>query len=279
MIAAVRYAGVSIVLALAAWGSPALADAWTLPQGKHQLITQATLYRTEKFFNRDGDEFTQEPLLKFELNPYYEYGWSDSTTLGANISLQYLTASPAPQPLGEPLDTSDFFGEVTELFVRQRLWQSGPYVIAIQPLIKPPSVFVNEEGEHETSQWDAELALQGGYSFHLGNYESYLSIDLGYRKRFGNPSDRMNADLTLGTYLNPRWLILAQLYNDYTIDMPENPVFTRLDEDDYNLIKGQLSAVYRFNERYALQFGGFHHLHSQNTGGGGGVLLALWVNF
>lgn len=273
-----RYAWLG--MSMLAMPLPTYAEAWTQEKGRTQIITQATFYRTDTFFDINGNEFSQEPLLKFEINPYIEYGFTDATTLGLNIAAQYITSSSEPQPVGSPLQTQDFYGGVTELFVRQRLWHDNNAVVSVQPLVKLPSYYVTDDlTEDEFSSWDAKLSIQGGINFKAAGYDHYVSADAGYRHRFGDPADQASFDITLGTHLTSQWMILTQLFNTFAINAPDNPIFTGLGEDDYTLNKLQLSALYRFNERYAVQVGGFSHLHSENTGGGGGGLLALWISF
>lgn len=259
---------------------PAQAEAWTLPEHSWQIINTATLYRTDRYYDANGTARKQEPLLKREFNPHIEYGLDDRTTLGANLFFQYLSTQGAFAAGTPPPLSRKYYGAEAELFLRRKIFEQDGWVFSLQPLVKLPGQYWSESsGASETSPLDAELSALAGKGFTAGGYEQFISGSVAYRARFSTPADQAKLNVTWGIHLTPAWMILAQGFATYGIGDTDNARFTSLGQDDYDLVKLQLSAVYRFNRTYALQFGGFGHVLSRNTGGGGGALAAIWVNF
>jgi hypothetical protein len=48
---------------------------------------------------------------------------------------------------------------------------------------------------------------------------------------------------------------------------------------DYDLLKGQLSAIYKFSDKMNFQLGYSHDIRSRNTGEGQGVFFSVWNKF
>lgn len=252
------------------------AAAWTLPRGQWELIKNAYYYTTSEYFDDRGIRRAQPSYTKYEINPYSEYGLQSGTTIGASVSFNAVTGTREITPTLSVSGTNYGLADPA-FFVRQRLWQSDNAVLSVQPLIKLPSYYSNSVLPRSgTSQTDGELRILGGYGFNFFRQHHFINLEAAYRKRMGDPGDQLRLDATLGVTLNERWQILPQLSVINTTG-GRSPLYTQNTEDDYDLVKPQFSAVYRFNETVALQAGAFTHLSGNNTGAGGGGMLSLWV--
>jgi hypothetical protein len=247
------------------------AAAWTLPADKWELYQNAFYYRTTEFFDSNGNTRPQPRYSKYELNPYGEYGLNEGTTIGGSVALNLVQGTAATDSgnnygIGDPT-----------LFLRQRLWSDDSTVVSLQPLIKFPSYYTDELLPRSGAmQTDGELRLLGGHSFEwLGN-NHFINLEAAYRKRMGDPSDQLRFDATLGLTLNDQWQLLPQLSYINTPSRKAITPFTQSGEDDFDLLKPQLSAVYQLNETVALQAGLFQHIDGNNTGAGCGALFSLW---
>jgi len=194
-------------------------------------------------------------------------------TAGANLSLQrahqYGSATGASQ-------TSWGLGD-SEFFLRKRLWQQGGLVVSAEPMVKLPSPESSDTlPKLGGSSPDAGLGLSAGYGFNAYGFSHFADIDTQYRHRFGTPKDQINIAGTLGIGVAPQWTIMPQAFLTYRTVTPTAAVFTNSSSDDYNLVKLQLSAVYKATDDISLQFGGFSDIAGKNTGGGGGALFAVW---
>lgn len=255
------------------WPTSGHTAAWTVPQGKYELYLNANTYNTNTYFDRDGKKQAQPRYLKYEINPYAEMGWRDGTTLGATLSLNSIKGTDLPsQQTGNNVGIAD-----PSLFLRQRLWQSSRAILSVQPLLKLPSLFTDDLLPRSGSnQIDAELRLLGGVSFPALGQEHFANLEIAYRKRFATPADQWRIDATLGITLNESWTLLPQLSVIQSAINLSSAAFTQTPQDDFDLIKPQISALYRWDNTRTIQAGAFSHLQGRNTGAGEGMMLSLW---
>ena len=102
---------------------------------------------------------------------------------------------------------------------------------------------------------------------------AFLDAELGYRLRSAGPPDEWHADLTLGVKATPRWMGLAQVFN--TISQGAGtPGFSA-----WSSHTGEVSVVYRIDERWSLQLGAFATFATVNTNSERGVMAAVWRRF
>lgn len=249
----------------------AQAGAWTQPAGRALLIQSSTYYSTREAFDAAGDRAGVPRFSKYELNPYGEYGWSDDLTLGFSAFLQYLEQETAS---GGGVLHNTGLGE-TELFVRTKLYDRNGMALSLQPLVTLPSRYRHDAPVAGRANWDGELALLGGYGFDALGRHHYFDAKAGYRYRSGVPEDQWRASAALGIGVSADCTLLAETEWHGRTRGSAASAFSVSGQNDYRLRKAQFSAVYRIDERYAVQFGGFRHLAGENTGAGGGAFFAL----
>ena len=255
--------------------SQAFAAGWTQPQGKTLTILTARYYSADQFFDNAGNTKPQSTYTKYEINPYTEYGLTDAITLGANLFLDYVS-----QGIPGSIQTDNVGLSDSEIFSRIRLYHDESSVFSLQPLIKFPSLYTRAgQPRSGGEQFDIELAAQGGRNFTVATIPAFTTVSAGYRHRFESPSDQLKLEWTVGAQVSDRILLLPQLSYTERLNAPINPAFTQSGSDDYNLLKLQLSAVYSVSADWSVELGIFDHTSGKNTGGGGGVTLALWKQF
>lgn len=262
--------------------------AWTLDEGKWFAADSVSYYNTDHFIDDSGQHNRQPRFSKWEWNGYYEYGWQDDLTVGANLFLHRLSADYTRYTPTSPTAThgtdANYGLADTEFFVRQRLWQGkwmgNDAVLSLQPLVKLPSWY-SEGGNPRsgTDNFDTELRLRGGYNFALLDRTHFATLDLAYRKRFGEWRDQFKSDVTLGFQLNDAFTLLLQSFITQRLEGTARDTFVSGVVNDYDLMKAQASLVYRLTPATRIQIGGFTHAYARNTGDGEGVLFSLWRDF
>lgn len=277
----------AVVLLLATLPFDAQA-AWTQDKGKWFAANTVSHYNTNRFVDESGQRNRQPRFSKWEWNGYYEYGWQEDLTIGANLFLHRLSADYAHYTPSSPTaanGTEVNYGLAdTEFFFRQRLWQGqwigNDAVLSVQPLIKLPSWY-NQGGNPRggTDNFDTELRLRGGYNFSLFERTHFALLDLAYRKRFGEWRDQLKSDMTLGFQLNDSFTLLVQNFITQRLEGTARDTSVSGAVNDYDLLKAQVSLVYRLTPATRIQIGGFTHARARNTGDGEGVLLSLWREF
>lgn len=264
------------LVALSLIAAEAYAGAWTEPQNSSQIILTGSYYDTSTMFDNKAHKESQPEFSKYELNPYMEYGLRDDLTVGANLSLQAVHQEAYP---GGTSQSNWGVGD-SVLFLRQRLWQQNGFVVSAEPMIKIPAFESStDQPKLGGSSADVGMGLSGGYGFTLLGLNDFADIDTEYRHRFGTPHDQANFAATLGVSVTPEWMIMPQSFFTYRLGFPKTPAFTNSSGDDYNLVKAQLSAVYKLSSDISLQGGGFWNVTGRNAGDGGGVLFAVWKRF
>lgn len=254
-------------------GAELKAAAWTLEEGHGQIINNFTYYQSDTYVNADGRSSTQNTYSKYEYNPYIEYGLTDTVTLGLSPSLQYVT-----QQIGISDEENANLAD-TDFFIRKRLFSDGKNTISIQPLVKLPGAYdTGDLPQLGQSQIDYELRLLYGRNFGLQG-RHYLNSEVAYRVRTETPGDELRLASTLGYRVNERWQILGEANGTFAVDGAGAGGTLLSNSFDYDLVKLQLSGLYWFSPKWALQFGGYHSVYARNTGEGGGALIGLWYRF
>lgn len=261
-----------IILAGLCLASDAYAGAWTQDKGKGLAIVNASFSYARAYYDNAGDRIWQPTYYKYELNPYLEYGLWDGVTIGTNISLQRVHNT-------FPMETNWGVGD-SEFFARFRLFQQDGFVFSAEPMVKLRSPDSEDDnlplgGAHE----DTGLGLSAGYGFSAYGLNHFINLDTQYRYRFGNPKDQLKIAATAGASITPQIMIMPQAFYTRRMDSPAFAVFTQSSGDDYNLLKLQLSTVYKMNDELTFQFGSFGHISGKNTGAGQGFTFSVWRAF
>lgn len=265
-----------LVLLSGCWTSAAYAG-WTKAEGELFFANTLSMYRSDTFVDNDGRREKQSAFHKYEWNSYAEYGWHEDITLGVNAFFQELQTEV---PAYDGARTTNVGLGDTELFLRKRLWHNERASISLQPLLKLPAWYKHAGSPHSgTSDFDAELRLQGGYNFTLNGKHHYAIAETGYRKRLGAWQDQLKTDFTLGWQMSGTTTLLPQLFVTQRVNGDGRGIQELSEISDYDLIKSQFSIVYTLNAKTRLQLGIFKDIYARNTGAGEGMLIGLWHSF
>lgn len=276
MRSAARHTAGRLLLALAAVAAPApaMAAAWTQPEGGGQVINTFTYYVATNQFDEDGDAEDLRRFTKLEYSPYIEYGLTDSFTVGAQPFFQLARQNQSgdrPENLG--------IGDI-DIFARQRVWRSERTVLSVQGLISPPGTSdANENPSLGRAQLDLEGRVLVGTALELAGVPTFYNAEAALRKRFEDPADELRLDVTAGVRPAPRWMLLVQSFNTIGLGNPSGEGEEQTSGTDFDRFKLQLSVVRALTDRLSLQVGGFREYAGRNTGLGNAGFVALWIDF
>lgn len=247
-----------------------IAGAWPQTKGQLQLITTSLYYHNDSFYNTEGNKQSSPTYQKLELNPYIEYGLTPDITLGANIFLQHLHQS----------GFSNYGLGNSEWFMITPVLEGSNWIISAKPLISIPSPHsATGTPPIGSRNIEAQGGFLAGYAFEAFSHQHFIQADLGYRKRLGNVTDQLRADVSIGLRLMDGWMLLPQAFLTRTVGSTSMVSLTQSPRDEYELTKLQLTTVVTLSPTYAIQIGAFSHVEGKNTGAGEGVLIALWNRF
>lgn len=257
------------------WTLPAYAGAWLQPKGRGQIILNSLYYTSDSRYDDYGFRQPQSTYQKYEINPYIEYGLYEELTIGANLSLQSVAQDNARGISQKTTALGD-----SEFFVRTPVWQNKKLFISAAPMIKIPSPSSSNDTPRVGSSYpDLALGLSLGSHFHAYGRKHFVDVGYTYRHRLGKPLDQMQLSTTIGLSITDRWSLLSQAFTTTRTSTPISPSFTQSASDDYDLLKLQISVVYRFTDRTSFQFGAFGDVAGRNVGIGRGTLFSVWRTF
>lgn len=261
----------SLLFLALCWPFSVFAGAWPLPEGQLQVINTVSAYSSDTRYDNFGNPLAQPTYNKHEYNPYIEYGLTDDITVGANLFLQR-----ASQNGSVNYGIAD-----SEFFLKKQIWKSGGYVASIQPIVKLPRLWEQDNTPMiGSSHMDVGVSALGGYGFEMYDLSHYVEVETGYRYRFGDPENRFLLNATAGVGVTGSITIMPQVFTAWRATNPSGaPTFTQTTQDDYDLVKLQLSGLYRASDTVAYQAGVFGDVYGRNAGKGQGALFSVWLNF
>jgi protein XagA len=253
-----------LAAALAATPATAQAGAWTLPQGRGQII--------ETFFGWLGQGPTEgvpkaSRESKAGAQTYVEYGLADRLTLVGEMTAERYALSPPTASVYSGLGYSGGG-------LRVRLWSDDAWVYSLQATaLASGATQASAPAQAGNTGPEADLRALVGRNLNLFGAPAYVDAQAGYRFRTEGPPSEWHADLTLGVALNERTQALAQMFTTISngAGAPGFPAWASH--------KGQLSVVYALDETWSLQVGGFGTLYRRNTNSEYGAMVAVWRRF
>ncbi len=247
------------------------AGAWTQPKGEGLFIAQATYFSSDHYFDFDGYRVKQPTFRKAELQPYAEYGLRDWLTIGGSAYMQYVKqAGDGNQGLGDP-----------ELFARIRLhtWENGD-VLSIQPLVKLPSYYTHDRQPRGGSRsTDGELSVLYGTNWEYFGITGYTDTRAGYRMRSRGLNAQYRIDQAIGINITDHFLLIPAVRSIITTEYDDTAAFSEDGEQDYDLAKAEITALYKFDEKRWVHATYFDHIAGAFTGDGRGITIGYAEQF
>jgi hypothetical protein len=253
-----------MALAAALGPTPALAGAWTMPQGQGQVIE--TLYGWGGYGAPYGGSASPSET-KFGSQTYIQYGLTDRfTAIGDLGVLRYALSAP----------TKDgYFGfDYSGVGLRAKLWSNDAWVFSLEAnAYRSGARDAAKPAQAGDTGPEEDLRALVGRNLTLFSFPAFLDAEAGYRFRTDGPPSEWRGDLTLGVNWTPRAQILAQAFNTVS-NGAGAPGFSAWESHT-----GQLSVVYALDDKWSVQLGGFGTLYRRDTNSEYGALVAVWRRF
>ena len=250
------------------------AAAWTLEDGKWQIITTAAASRALQEFDDSGDLQPREAFHKYAVRTYVEYGLTNWLTLSAEPSFERIDIGT-----GDTRETKQGLNS-TGLAARIRVAELGRHIFSLQPTVYLPGQLKTTETTVQSFgsfDFDARLLYGGSaeVSFLKKDWPVFWGVEASYRLRANDPPNEVHADLTAGIGIRENVQILGQMFSIISVgpNESESPFA------DFSLHKVQMSTVYRVTDHISVQVGGFTAIAGRNTIQEDGAIAALWLNF
>ncbi len=268
-IIALRYFILAMVLFLFVFSVPSasLAGAWVMGKGTSKWMLSSEYTFATHLYDRRGKLIALPRYHMLYDTLYGEYGVTETLTVWGSTRFEQ-------RKIGYPTQSAYSGLGYSEIGGRYRVWEGFNAIASVQVSALIPGAR-NNVNPVEWGQTDFQADARGlvGYSFSLFKRHFFTDLQIGYRARFGDPADELRIDATLGASVSRKLMVLLQSFNTLSIGTPKS-FFTEL--QDYKI---QISAVWDFNHRWALQAGtrttlrGINTLQEQTYFGG------LWLKF
>ncbi len=248
--------------------SPAGAAAWTLEEGRTQIIFAAAALQATTRFDRRGRLQRTGRFSKQESTLAAERGLGDGLTLLAGVVGRSSALMERRQAW------SATAGSIAA-GLRGRLWTDGATVLSAQAIVAAGgerSRPVRLRSLDPPAEADLRLLL--GHGFTIGGMSAFAEAQAGYRWRGGSHADELVVDATFGVRPLPRLMLLLQSFSTFATQSDRRFGGGRMRQH-----KLQPSLVWEFSESWCLQVGAFATVAGRETPADQGLVAAVWWRF
>jgi hypothetical protein len=258
-----------------------LGSAWTRPDGGLLILAPVAYTYADEAFDEHGDRVDRNRFEMVEFSPLFEYGLTDSFTIGMQPKHRRVSVETAGGTV-----TNEGLAEA-DLFVRQRLWKHDQASTSLQMLVKLP---IEPDEGHVAAlgrdQVDAALKLAYGNRHSVGVGRIFYSADAGYRRRWELPDDEISLNAFIGWSPTESWSIIVRSANVWGVKEGED-IAEAIDEGSEVLTTGpsferhdaQLLTSYKFHNAVSLVGGVSTTYAGENVGVGNTAFLAVTLQY
>ncbi|MDP2725771.1 MAG: hypothetical protein Q8O44_05795 [Syntrophales bacterium] len=251
-----------------------LAGAWTLGKGKIYDRLAINYYYANKEFDNSGDkrDFANHGDFRdFNLNNYLEYGLTDRVTLINSLYYKYIRKDD------DTVKMETYSPGNIDLGAKFRLYEGSLGVLSAQTMVKIPEAYdKNDPLPVGNGQYDFEARLLYGRSLYP-LIPGYCNFEVGYRWRFGDPSDEIRYLAEFGTDFSKDFYGRVKLDGIYSMDngahmdTSGNPTTT----NNFDIGKLDMVLGYKMSKQWGMEFGYTPAIYGQNTALGATYSVAV----
>lgn len=225
------------------------AGAWTRAEGEVLVVTPFDYSVATEDFDGSGDRVDRRRFEKLEVAPLIEYGLTDWFTLGAQPKWRRVSVDRATGGS----ETNSGFAEA-DMYGRVRVWSQNEAALSLQGLVKVP---IDPEQDSAAAlgfdQVDVEGSVQFGNRHPLAGGKLFYNFDLGYRKRFEEPTDEVDGNAYVGWWSGGLFTMAASLDNVIGLSGDSGDTLEALTaEPSYRRHRFGLSFAYRVGEHFGV---------------------------
>ncbi len=268
-----------VMAACVTFSRDALAGPWMQKPGHGIVILGWQDYRARERFSPSGE---RQPLAgsgefgSRSIQFWAEVGLTNRWTgilSGAIPSLRYRDAGYRASSLS--------VGDLQAGLRRGLRNPDSGWQIAVQMLLKAPAYSARAEPRPGNGQADLEGSLLAGRSVAVGSRWGFVTLEGGYRKRWGLPSDQLRGEASAGLHWNRRLTWMGQLFAIRRVGSLKDAegLWNPLVVPTFDLYKLQVSAVIGIAPGWRLQAGYGADFAGRNVGRGRQWGIAVWKTF
>lgn len=261
-----------LALAFAVLPAAARAAAWTLPRHHWQIISGVISSDAARSFDGAGDAAVPARFQRLLSQNDFEWGLSDRVTLLVRTETAYAHTRNGLSTAVNAVDNAIEGGARFRLFQGLGLLADDD-VLSLEATARTAGAFnFAYSANANAAGRDAGVRLLYGSGFRLWDKNGFVNFEAGYRRLSHPRPDQSPLDLTIGLWLNPRWMVMAQSFN--LVSGPATPPYVH-----FRSHKFEASTVVRLTRRLSLQAGAFFSPAGRNTLDERGLCVSIWSDF
>lgn len=271
-------AGLCLLALLVSVPKTADGSAWDEQPGHGQLILTSSYLETSRSFDSQWDSHVfayDGSYRQFQLNAYLDVGLRRRWDLVANVPFLFLRFS---NDYG--CQKSAGAGDIA-VGLKYRLNSlESPWAVSAQVITQFPAYSATTDPALGNHQEDIEARFLLGRGGKWAGRHVFWDAETAYRYRTGAPADQFRGDFTGGMDVTSRWMLMAQIFT--ITSMQNGSAFASTNpnaQSDFDLYKGQGSAVLRVTPKLRVQAGWTYAFAGRNTGRDHTVTLGIWKDF
>jgi len=265
-----------LLCAASAMAPKAQAGPWPTLPGKYFFILEYYRYQTSQGTLSDGTRFALPNGGQYTNNAYKiygEYGISPGWVLeGTTVFID--------QQFQEGVRTRGSYGFSDLELSLNHHFLSDPLQMSARVGVSVPWLYgTSREPRLGFNQYSAILGLNAGDEIPFV-LPMWWAADVNYRFYFGEASDQLGYEGTLGVHLGERLDVMGQVFG--THNMQEGTfqsVFNPLIQSGITMMTWSVSGIFKFNEHFSLRLSYFEDFYSENAGFGDTWSLSAWIMF
>lgn len=248
----------------------AWAGAWTLPDGTGQWLTTLTAATSTDYW--EGPALSATPRYdKDDLDALIEYGVTDRLTAIVDVGLQHIGIAAPTDADRTGLDYTEFGARYAFVENQDQSWVlSGQATLRI-----PGTTDTSNPAAVGYTDVESDVRVLLGHSFTMAGLPAFFDLEAAERVRTAGLPSEFRLDGTLGVWVAPSWLLMAQSFNVVS-QGAGNTLYTG---GSYDYEKLQLSAVYKLTPVWSLQAGGYTTYAGRNALAENALIFGIWRRF
>lgn len=246
--------------------------AWTQGAGQWQVIGSAISSDAQHGYDGQGRAVTPKLFQRMLLQTDMAYGWNDELTLLLRTETAYARIRDNDGPLVTAVDNAFEAGARYRL-VRGLGLLADDDVLSLEATARMAGAFNFAVSSNAAAAGqDGGIRLLYGAGFQAFARDGFVNAELGHRWVSHPRPNQTPIDLTVGLWLSPDWMAMAQSFN--LISGP-----ARLPYQQFRIHKMQFSAVWKFSPNFSVQSGLFFSPAGRNALDERGLVVSLWAAF
>ena len=251
--------------------SQCFAGAWTQDEGKVYEKLSFNYYYANREFSMDNPNTNFKHFRDANVGNYIEYGITDRFTLINALYYKNLEKED-----GSDTTRARGLGDI-DLALKGKLFEGKWGITSSQLLVKIPGIYsMDDPLPLGNGQFDLEERLLYGRS--LWPYiPGYCNFELGYRWRFGDPSDELRYLVEFGMDFSKKFYGRVKLDGILSMDngskyaISNNPSAT----NSFDLGKLEIALGYKITEKWGLELCYTPEIYGRNTTAGATYAIGI----